>query len=245
MPKVKKVKNTSRIKHPLDLNKFPFPVELVKIIISYLPKKWFIPRIPKKFNSKIYHLRMYYSPTEINRRIQSLAGWGTTILWKHLFAMHTKVKIKSSYFYKLQKEYKYLVPHSKELVGKIVGYASRDHHISYRDDMSCWKLKHAFGDQDPDRDQDILYMVQFLSKHKYKYPHWDNSSLYHDCEEMCKIKDTKELPYRSCAFVQLEKEAQISGIYYLFPHQVRYYLDIEDREVFITKTNKVMFNYNI
>tara|TARA_B100000035_G_C20947122_1_gene530263 strand:+ start:269 stop:952 length:684 start_codon:yes stop_codon:yes gene_type:complete len=225
-----KVKNTSRNKLPLDLNKFPFPIELIRIIISFLPKSWFVPRIPKQFNSKLYHLRALYSYDKTK-----------------LFTMGTQVKIKSNVFDMLKKEYKYLVPHSKNLIGKIVGYASPDANIGNNKDV--WQIKDAFGDHDPNihHDLPVLYMVQFLSKHKYINfnGRYYNSNLYHDYDEARKIKKTEKLPYKRTAFIKLEEEAQKTGIYYLFPHQVRYYLDIEDREVFITKTNKVMFNYNI
>ena len=217
-------------KKELDLNKFPFPIELIRIIISFLPKSWFVPRIPKKFNSKLYHLRALYSYNKTN-----------------LFNMGTQVKIKSNVFDMLKKEYKYLVPHSKNLVGKIVGYASPDAPIGF--DNSVWQIKDAFGEHDPNihHDLPVLYMVKFLSKHKYINFNWHywNSGLCHHYEETNKIKKTEKLPYKRSAFIKLEEEAQKTGIYYLFPHQVRYYLDIEDREVFITKTNKVMFNYNI
>jgi hypothetical protein len=216
MPKRSKKKTTKQDNH-LNLNKLPIPDELVKVVITFLDKKWTIPRIPKKMNSRLYSLRTLYVNNET-----------------HMLDINTPVKIKPNVFCELQKEFKYLVPPSKEAVGKIIGYVSPESCI--RNEEDYWKIKHAKKDNG-----DVLYKVLFLKTHKI----WDHfqgfqGNIYYP-HELYRIEDTQELPYKSCAYFTISKMS-IYGIYYFYPHEVKYYLDIEDRQVYITKKNKIMFD---
>ena len=75
MPKRRKQKKKNDTL--LNLNKLPIPDEIVKLMISFLPKKWIVPRIPKKMNSQLYSLRSLYVNND-----------------KCLFDVNTHVKIK-------------------------------------------------------------------------------------------------------------------------------------------------------
>ena len=75
----------------------------------------------------------------------------------------------------------------------------------------------------------MLYKVLFLKTHKI----WDRyqgfqGNFYYP-HELYRIEDTQELPYKSCAYFTISKMS-IYGIYYFYPHEVKYYLDIEDRQ---------------
>ena len=204
MPKRRKQKKNNDTL--LNLNKLPIPDEIVKLMISFLPKKWIVPRIPKKMNSQLYSLRSLYVNND-----------------KCLFDVNTHVKIKKSIYKKFQNEYKYLVPPNVQSIGKILGYVSPESHIDNK--YKIWQIK----DAKPYKG-DILYKVLFLQKHNKI-----------NCE-MNHVIDTKDMPYKRNAYYKLEEMASKYGIYYFYPNEVKFYIDIEDREVCITKTNKVMFD---
>ena len=205
MAKKGKKKSIKQDNH-LNLNKLPIPDEVIRTIMTFLPKKWAVPRIPKKMNSQLYSLRSLYVNND-----------------KCLFDVNTHVKIKKSIYKKFQNEYKYLVPPNVQSIGKILGYVSPESHIDNK--YKIWQIK----DAKPYKG-DILYKVLFLQKHNKI-----------NCQ-MNRVIDTKDMPYKRNAYYKLEEMAIKYGIYYFYPDEVRFYIDIEDREVCITKTNKVMFD---
>jgi len=219
MPKRNKKGKTKKQSNSklLNLNKLPIPDEIVKLMISFLPKKWTVPRIPKKMNSQLYSLRLL----NVNNENQ-------------LFDINTPVKIKKSIHKIFQNEFKYLVPPSKESIGKIVGYVSPESYIG--NEVNYWKIKHAKPYKG-----DILYKVLFLQKHN-SFQGRDNFQGVFWPRELDNIKSTKELPCKWSGYYEICNIAIQRGIYYLYPDEVKFYMDIEDRQVCITKKNKIMFD---
>ena len=86
MAKKGKKKSIKQDNH-LNLNKLPIPDEVIRTIMTFLPKKWAVPRIPKKMNSQLYSLRSLYVNND-----------------KCLFDVNTHVKIKKSIYKKFQND---------------------------------------------------------------------------------------------------------------------------------------------
>ena len=204
--KIKKQRNSNL----LTLNKLPFPDELIRLVISFLPKKWSVPRIPKKINSRLYSLRSLYVNNE-----------------NQMFDINTSVKIKQSIYKKFHNVCKYLVPPDVHATGKIIGYVSPESYIDDKVDK-LWQIK----DAKPYKGV-IIYKVLFRHRHN-KYGEY--------CHRLWDKTDTEVMPYRFCASDILVDIAINHNIYYLYPDEVKYYIDIEDREVRITKKNKIMFD---
>tara|TARA_B110000467_G_C18315474_1_gene481169 strand:+ start:447 stop:1085 length:639 start_codon:yes stop_codon:yes gene_type:complete len=203
----KRKKNNNTL---LNLNNLPIPDEIVKLMISFLPTKWPVPRIPKKMNSKLYSLRSLY----VNNGNQ-------------MFDINTSVKIKQSIYKKFHNVCKYLVPPDLHATGTIIGYVSPESYIDDKVDK-LWQIK----DAKPYKGV-ILYKVLFRHRHnKYGGP----------CHRIWDKTDKEVMPYQFCSSVKLAEIAIKHNIYYLYPDEVKYYIDIEDREVRITKKNKVMFD---
>ncbi len=216
MPKRRKQKKKNNTL--LNLNKLPIPDEIVKLMISFLPKKWVVPRIPKKMNSRLYSLRSLYVNND-----------------KCLFDVNTHVKIKKGIYKKFQNEYKYLVPPNVQSIGKILGYVSPESHVDNK--YKIWQIK----DAKPYKG-DILYKVLFLQKHNNGDNNWQGFGNGARRCEMNRVKDTKDMPFKRSAYDKMTEMVIKYGIYYFYPDEVKFYIDIEDREVCITKTNKVMFD---
>lgn len=119
----------------LDLSKLPLPNELVLLIKSYIPKKWNVPRKPKKNKSKIYTLREKENLDFLD--------------------IGQQVKVKPKCFNELKNKFEYFVPQNKDLIGKIVGYVTPNHAINYLVSVN------NFIDCESN---EVLYKVKFLKK---------------------------------------------------------------------------------